>query len=100
MEHDRNKFTEEVFDSMIGSQPALPPEDLFEQILDRVGSAEDSGLPFKRVFVPRWLAAAAIALLLVNGGILLGLFSGKIESPFGSKEEPTMALMSDYNFYQ
>jgi hypothetical protein len=63
MEKDKEKWIEEVFDSLKGSERAKPSADLFAKIENLIDAPEAKIIP-----MPQWrvAAAAAVAILFLN----------------------------------
>lgn len=68
MNHDKDKWMEEVFDSMKSSQRATPSPDLFAKIEEQIETS--SG---KVISINQWkyAVAAAVLILLINASALI-----------------------------
>ncbi len=63
MKKDQHEWTEEVFQSMRGSQRARPRPDLFSKIEDQINLHEAKVIPIVQW---KWAAAVAVMILFIN----------------------------------
>ena len=68
MNDEKEKWMEDVFQSMKSSQRAKPRPDLFVKIQDRIGVGDAKIVPLRQW---RYATAAAVLLLLINTVVLI-----------------------------
>jgi hypothetical protein len=84
---DKNRWIDEVMNSLEGAQRAEAPPMLFEKIVSRINKARVEVLPSKVV----WLAAASI-LIIISANVLL--LRASSQSP--SQKDPYQLIVNDY----
>jgi len=93
--NDKEKWIDDVFDSVKGSDRAKPNSDLFGKILNEINAPDASIIP---LFQLRMIAAAAVILLVLNIAILRQNIQN---SNLNSDEWVTenTSVISNYNIY-
>jgi len=98
--HGKNKWIEEVFDSLQGMERAQPAPDL----LGRIEQNIDRSTGQERLRGQAWLAiAAAVTLLVINLLATRQLLQPETLQAYerqGQMEGFEESLLSDYNFYE
>ncbi len=95
--NDKEKWIDDVFDSVKGSERAKPSKDLFGKILNEIDVSDASIIP---LFQLRMLAAAAIVLLVLNIAILRqNVQNNNSNSEEWLSEKVEESVISNYNIY-
>ena len=98
MNDDKEKWIEEVFQSMKGSQRAKPSAALFTAIEDRITVSKNKVVPLH----PWWYAAAAAIVIFVNAtAVFFYNQQGEVSSEnSGVTEAYSQPLISTYQIYE
>ena len=99
MKDDKEKWIEDVFDSMKGSQRAKPSTELLAKIEQQIGVTESKIIP---IYSFRMVAAAAILLLVLNVfAVRQFMESNTVATEELLVEETSgLSLISNYNIYE
>lgn len=96
MNDDKEKWMEDVFQSMKGSQRAKPQSDVFVKIQNRIGVGDA-----KIVTLRQWRYAAAVAvLMLVVNTTALVYFNQLNYEDVTVVDTYNQALISSYQIYE
>ncbi len=98
MENDKEKWIEEVFESIQGSKRAKPSPGLFAKIEAQIDNPDAVIIP---MFQRRVAAAAAILLLALNVFALRQYMQqdSVLSNESVAMEMPNQQLISNYNIY-
>lgn len=99
MEESHDKWIESVLGSTQELKRAQPDEAIFARVMEEITAEKTKVVSFKRM---RWVAAAGIMLLCLNG---ITLWRATQTQAQGSTETITNgtsgeSLIFDYNFYE
>ena len=99
MNAEKEKWTEEVFQSMKGSQRAKPSPELFAKIEEQI---EVSETKIVSMYQLKYAAAAAALILLLNITVLFTYRNYDVVSYEGTIEANTysQSLISTYQIYE
>ena len=86
-ESEKNRWVDEVANSLEGIQRAEAPPMLFQEVMSRIKKGRLEVLPGRVV----WLAAASL-LLIISANVLLLTSSSKN----ASQKDPLQAVVNDY----
>lgn len=98
MKDNKEKWIEDIFNSLEGSKRAKPNFDLFARIEAEIENIDTKVIPLRQV---RMMAAAAIVLLTLN----MGVFLQYTQSQEANNENEVIetidqsSLISDYKLY-
>ena len=93
MKNNKDKWVDEVINSMQDSQKAQPAPELFAKIEAKIGQ------PYKKnILINRWRVAAAILLLVLNGLALRQINQNNRNNEVVITQEPS--IISNYNIYK
>lgn len=100
MKEDKDKWVDDVFDSMKGHQRAKPKPQLFARIEDKLDASETKMIPMRQ-----WkYTSVAAALLLVLNTFALQQFTKNKELNAGemvvSTDDSSQLLISNYKLYE
>ena len=98
MKKDEDKWIEDVLGSTKGSQRAQPSSDLFSKIEQGIRGGETKVIP---LFVRRISAAAAVAILVINGFAIrqIAQSNDKASNALVNTESETV-LLSNFEIYE
>lgn len=99
MNDEKEKWTEEVFQSMKGSQKARPRPELFAKIEDKIAASKNKEIPLHQW---RYAVAAAVIILLLNTTALL-YYNQHNELSYENAvvaDAYTESLISNYQIYE
>jgi hypothetical protein len=97
MQDEREKWVDEVMNSLQGMRAAEPPADLFEAIQTGINKPKAKVIPLRQL---RWSIAIAAVLLLLNV-IAIRSYANNKDDGFASLEEfGGSPLVSDYKIYE
>ncbi len=99
MSGEDERWMDEVFESMKGSQRAKPKAALFAKIEDQLNAPKDTGLP-----IQQWRAVAAAAVLVFcTNAAALAFYDQGHEPPFEDvvvQDAYDQPLVSSYQIYE
>ena len=98
MKKDKEKWIDEVFDSIKGSQRAVPVDGLFAKIENRIDHSEA-----KVISIQQWSVAAAVAvgLLFLNAVAIYRYTKSEIHGTSLTMEKvDQQGLISNYKIYE
>ncbi|GLR18277.1 hypothetical protein [Portibacter lacus] len=99
MKNDKEKWVNDVLNSMEGSRRAKPSPELFDQILQEIDRPETQVLT-----MPHWSRIAAVAALLIMGNVFAVQQISQSRysdlSEVSSSDSDNYMLVSDYKIYE
>lgn len=95
MNDEKEKWMEDVFQSMKGSQRAKPRPELFIKIQNRIGVGDAKIVPLRQW---RYAAAVAVLMLVVNTKALV-YFNQKQQVSYEDVDTYNQSLISTYQIY-
>jgi len=99
MNDEEEKWMEEVFQSMKGSERAVPRLDLFAKIEEEIAASNTKVVPIRQL---RYAAAVAAILLFVNGIALIN-YNQNSQTSYGDtmvSDDYSQSLISTYQIYE
>lgn len=99
MNDEKEKWMEEVFHSMKGSQRAKPSPELFARIEDQIAASKGKIIPLHQW---RYAAAAAALVLFINVTALLyyNQYAGAANVEVAAVDAYSESLISNYQIYE
>lgn len=100
MSNEKEKWIEEVFQSMKGSKRAQPRKELFAKIQNQIGAIEPKVIPLHHM---RYAAAVAILLLILNAFALQQFQQSNTlqkDEMISSTASYNQSIISDYKIYE
>lgn len=85
MENNESTWTEEIFQSMKGSQRAQPHPEVFSELQEKISGSNAIIIPMQHW---RKYAAVALLILLVNTAVVIG---------YAQNDEPVRSEMRAHN---
>lgn len=99
MKSDKEKWMEDVFESMKGSQRARPQPELLEKIMKNIDAPEAKVVP---MYQWRIVAAAAVLLLVLNIFALNHYTQNSVSSSgeLAVEDASSQLIISNYKIYE